>query len=125
MRKILLVDDDAEVALLLKAKFERAADLEVTVVNEARDAVNVAEAQQPDIIMLDIDMPEMDGTTVAAALAKNDATKAIPVLFLSSLVTPTDVARGVKAGGKPMLSKQLPVAELIRGIDAELFKAKR
>jgi CheY-like chemotaxis protein len=125
MRKLLIIDDDAEVALLLKAKFEKAGDFQVVLATDGEAAVELARTEGPDIIICDVDMPDMDGPAVAAELAKNDATKQIPLLFLSSLVTPTDVARGVKAGGKQMLSKQSPVADLIRAIDDTLFKAKR
>ena len=125
MRKLLIVDDDAEVALLLKAKFEKAGDFEVAVAYDGAEAVSMTGKENPDIIICDVDMPGMDGTTVAAELAKEKATQRIPFLFLSSLVTPRDVARGVKAGGKTMLSKQSPIEDLVRAIDDALFRAKR
>lgn len=125
MRKLLIVDDDAEVLLLLKSKFEKTGEFEVLVAYDGDEALAAAEAGQPDIILCDVDMPGMDGTALAVELGKNQATKKIPLLFLTSLVTPRDVARGVKAGGKQMLSKQSPIEELARAIDDTLFKHRR
>src|SRR5687767_4686416 len=117
MRKILLVDDDPEVGLLLKTRLEKAGEFEVVLAFQGEEAIRLAESSRPDIIVCDVDMPDPDVTAVATALEKQEATKKLPFLFLTSLATPNDVARGVKAGGKTMLSKQSPIDDLIKGID--------
>lgn len=123
MKKILVVDDDPTVVSLIKTKLERDSKYAVIEAHNGKDALDLAEKQQPDVVLCDIDMPNMDGGAVAHALEKNKATSDIPVIFLSAIVTPDDVKRGVKAGGGkwPMLSKASPLNDLIDAIE----KSKR
>ena len=122
-KKVLVVDDDPTVVSLIKAKLERDNRFEVMEAHNGKDALTIAEKGQPDVVLCDIDMPNMDGGAVANALDKNAATKGIPIIFLSAIVTPDDVKNGVKAGGGkwPMLSKASPLNDLIDAIE----KSKR
>ncbi len=120
MKKVLIVDDDPTVGSLFKAKLEGTGRFEVVVANGGRAGVRMAESEQPDIVVCDIDMPDMDGVSVGAAMEERASTRNIPLIFLSSLVTPKDVHRGTTAGKWPMMSKQSPVLELIERIDYSL-----
>ena len=82
MKKILVVDDDREVRELLKERLERA-NYEVSTASHGQRAVSICKSNPPDLILLDIAMPEMDGYAVAEALGENQATEDIPTLFLS------------------------------------------
>jgi CheY-like chemotaxis protein len=115
MKKILVVDDDPTVVSMMKTKLERDGKYAVVEGHNGKDALDIAEREQPDVVLCDIDMPNMDGGAVASALEKNKATHGIPIIFLSAMVTPADVKAG---GGKwPMLSKASPLNDLIDAIE--------
>jgi len=78
----------------------------------------LAQQESPDLIICDIDMPEMDGGDVERALSEKEQTRNIPILFLSSLVSKSDVERsGGIIGGKQMASKSANIKELIVRIE--------
>ena len=119
MITVLVVDDDPTVVTLIKTKLERDKRFSVFVAHGGTEALAMLAKELPDVLLLDIDMPEVDGITVANSLAKNAATKKLPLIFLSSMVTPEDVKNGVKAGGGkwPMISKSSTMKELVDLID--------
>lgn len=83
---ILVIDDDIISQTLLRSTLTHAG-YSVIVASNGEDGIQMAEAQQPNLIVLDIMMPGMDGGEVAIALKNEPKTKNIPILFLSSLVT--------------------------------------
>lgn len=120
MKKVLVVDDDPDVCRLLQAKLASAQRYAVIVATGGRDALRVADAERPDLMLCDIDMPDMDGVSVAEAMSSRESTSGIPLIFLSALVTPADVRRGVTAGDRPMLSKNSSLEDLLASIDRAL-----
>lgn len=124
MRRVLVVDDDPDVGRALQLKLQAEQRYAVTVATSGREALQLVLKDRPDLVLCDIDMPGMDGVTLAETLGLDPATKAMPLLFLSALVTPADVKRGVSAGDHPMLSKHSPVADLVKAIDAALGAPK-
>ena len=119
-KKVLIVDDDPDVCKFIKAKLEETKRFEVLIADDGWEAIRLAQSDHPHIVLCDIDMPDMDGISVAEKLGGMDSTKKIPLIFLSSLVTPKDVSRGMTTGKWPMLSKQSPIPDLIWGIDDAL-----
>lgn len=119
MTKVLVVDDDPTVVRLLKTKLEKDKRFTVLEAFNGDQALELATTASPDVLLLDIDMPEMDGVTLANTLANTDQTRDIPLIFLSAMVTPQDVKRGVTAGGGkwPMISKASTMKELVELID--------
>ena len=117
MARILLIDDDANVTALLRSRLEGTGRYEVTVVNRPKEAVAMAVASAPVLIVCDIDMPGMDGGDVSAALFADDETRDIPVLFLSQLLSGER-----EVGGRHAIAKSAPLAELQARIEA-LLKA--
>lgn len=122
VKKLLMVDDDEDLLALLKLKLEKTGKYQVVTTNTGGKAVHLATKESPDIILLDLMMPDMDGGLVANALSESKHTKDIPVLFLSSMVTKVDVAqsKGV-IGGRDMASKRGTIQELIDKIES-MFK---
>jgi CheY-like chemotaxis protein len=120
MKTVLVVDDDPDVGLALRAKLEASRRYAVLVATDGREALRIIESKQPDLLLCDIDMPDMDGIALADAMAASESMKRIPVIYLSSLVTPADVQRGVSAGSRVMLSKQSSLQELLGRIDHAL-----
>ena len=119
MTTVLVIDDDPTVVRLLKAKLEKAKRFIVSEALGGKEALASIAASAPDVLLCDIDMPEVDGIMLANTLAKDPATDRIPVIFLSSMVTPEDVKSGVTAGGGkwPMISKASTMKELVDLID--------
>jgi len=84
--KLLVVDDEPDAVLIL-AKTLLAKGYRVITAESGLKAVNLAKEEKPDLILLDILMPDMDGMQVAAALQEDETTKNIPVIFLTCLIT--------------------------------------
>jgi CheY-like chemotaxis protein len=116
-KKILVADDDEAVLDFLQAKL--GADYAVIATNAPEHVVALAKKHVPDLIVCDVDMPEMDGGDVSAALWADEETRAIPMLFLTALASPPEIAatKG-QIGGRAALSKRSPPAELVARIKA-------
>ena len=118
-RRILLVDDDKTVLAYMQAKLGKRYELAVT--SAPQDVARLARERPPELIICDVEMPGMDGGDVSASIFLDDAIRHIPVLFLTSLVTPEDLARlQGQLGGRPAVSKRAPLAELVQRIEALL-----
>jgi CheY-like chemotaxis protein len=118
---LLVVDDDEAVLALLRTKLERTGRYDVLTAGGGNEALQRVRERRPDLIVCDIDMPDMDGGALAAALKEGLTTRTLPVVFLSGLVSPQDSARGA-VGGWPMLSKQSKIEHLVAKIDELLTK---
>jgi CheY-like chemotaxis protein len=115
-KKILLVDDDDAVITYLVTKLSKLYEVVTTI--DPRKALALAKAELPDVILCDIDMPQMSGGDVAAELAADSQTARIPFIYLTALVSPEE-ARDLEGqvGGRPGIAKRAPLAELVAKID--------
>ncbi len=121
VKKILWVDDDDTILDVFKLKLEKTGRFEVTITTDGSRVVPLAQEIKPDLIVTDIKMPFVDGADVANLLKKTEATKNIPLLFLSSLVSKKEMdATGGYIGGRHMASKNASVDEIIAKIDSML-----
>jgi len=122
-KNILLVDDEESFSLLLKSNLERRGNFEVATTSNPNDVIRLAKENHPDLILLDILMPEIDGMTLAASLRANKDTGDIPIAFLTALADEKDVrdVRG-KAGENYIFSKLGSTDELIMSISEILIK---
>lgn len=121
-KKILIVDDEVSFLSLLKSNLERRGSFEVATTSNPHEVLSLAKGNHPDLILLDILMPEMDGMTLAASLRSNKDTGDIPIAFLTALADEEDVrdVRG-KAGENYIFSKLGSTDELIVSI-SEILK---
>lgn len=94
MKKILVIDDEQDLADIIKALLEYEG-FSVFVSCEAKDGINKAKAEKPDLILLDIVMPGIDGPEVAKILRSETITKDIPVIFVTGLVSNQDTLTGL------------------------------
>jgi CheY-like chemotaxis protein len=118
-KKVLLIDDDHAVLAFLTAKLSKRYDVVSTV--DARKSIALARSQLPDVILCDIDMPDMSGGDVAAELANDSMTARIPLIYLTALVSPEETRElGGLVGGRPGISKKATVAELVACIEQAL-----
>ena len=115
-KKILLVDDDEIIVNLLTHRLGGLYDMQGTT--NPRAALRMALAEQPDLVLCDIDMPGMSGGDLAYALSRQAGLADIPILYLTAIVSLDEVhdLDGM-LGGRPGVSKQAPLPELISRID--------
>lgn len=108
---IMVVDDTAANLQVLNAMLRRRG-FKVRPVPNGRLALKAAEAQPPDLILLDINMPEMDGYEVCTRLKEHPALRNIPVIFLSALHEPLDKVEAFARGGVDYITKPFQIEEL-------------
>jgi len=95
--KILIVEDDAMISAMYKSKFE-ADGFKILVAVDGANGLELAKKEKPNIIMMDIIMPRMDGFSVLSKLKKTGQTKNIPVIMLTNLGTDEDKDKAKKLG---------------------------
>ncbi len=121
MARLLFVDDDAE----LRTIFRRTAERHGFTVITAADGVEglaLAQSDQPDLVVLDVNMPRMDGRDVCRALKADDQTRAIPVLFLSARGDPFSRQLGLELGAEDFIEKPFDLDGLMRKVKYMLRK---
>lgn len=122
--KILIVDDDANLSRLVQAMLAQTRLYEVQVENRSRQAFAVVKSFKPDLILLDVDMPGMDGGDVARQIRADDSVRATPIIFFTSLVSQSEAGKGlVDRGGDNFLAKPIDAPVLIRCIESVLSPA--
>lgn len=126
-KKILMIDDEADFCYFTKKNLERTREFDVLVENDAESGIKTAIEQKPDLILLDIVMPGLDGSEVAFRLVNDVRTKDIPIIFLTCLAEEKDLSEydGLKLiGGRRFLPKPCQVEELIKVIKEVLEEKK-
>ena len=116
--RILVVDDERDFTHMLKLQLERFGYFEVLEENDETLAVATAREFGPDLVLLDLMMPNREGTEVAAAMHSDALLRDTPILFLTALVAEADAPGGGSycSGGRTFLPKSLPTASLIECI---------
>lgn len=109
--KILIVEDDLDVADMLNAYF-RVQGYEVFTVNWGEDGVRAATTSRPDLIILDIRLPDIDGYEVARRLRSDRKTNTIPIIFLTEKRDRADRLHGLELGADDYITKPFDVQEL-------------
>lgn len=120
-KRILVVDDEASVTRSIKVNLEALGTYEVRQENRAREAVRTGREFKPDLILLDVMMPEMDGGAVAAEFQEDPVLKDTPIVFLTAIVSREETkGREAHIGGMNYLAKPLDLTELTRVIEMHL-----
>jgi CheY-like chemotaxis protein len=108
---VLIADDDADILALVKAVLERSGH-EVVAVRDGAEALASVGARKPDLAVLDIAMPEVDGLEVLRRLRADATTSDLPVVLLSARAQEADVKRGFAIGASAYLKKPFSPREL-------------
>lgn len=121
MKKILIVDDDPVVVALAKSRLE-AKNFQVILAADGDEGITKAQSENPDLIVMDIMMPKMDGGQAVRILKSNHATRDIPIIFLTSIISKYpqgQEAQGINVDGVnyPTLAKPFDPAVLISEIN--------
>lgn len=120
--RILAIDDDEMVLNYLQRML--GTHYQLILCAEPQVAPDIAKTELPDLILCDIDMPEMDGGAVLTALAQDVRTASIPFIYLTAMVSPSEVhALDGIVGGRPGISKRANLADMLAVIETNLSKA--
>jgi len=135
LKKIVMIDDDADICRTTASILERTGRFRVWASVHAEEGIQLAKLHRPDLIMLDVMMPEMEGTEIATILCEDAATAdvpiafvtaiAIPMAFLASLVQNDELKQKAgAAGGHFFIQKPISPQELIQRLDEILNPVK-
>ncbi len=119
--KILVVEDDSAIASLMRMQLENR-EYQVQVAKNGAEGLRQAYAWQPDLVVLDIMMPDMDGWTVCERLRELSN---VPIVFVTAIGKETDIVRGLEMGADDYLVKPFSPRELLARIEAVLRRGVR
>jgi len=120
--RVLVVDDDPVIQNLLRVNFEMEG-YDVIVASDGVEGLERARNDEPDVVVLDVMMPRMDGLTVARHLKADPETAGIPILLLSAKAQAADLAAGEESGADDYLTKPFDPVNLLDRVAALLAKA--
>ncbi|MFL6798712.1 MAG: response regulator [Xanthobacteraceae bacterium] len=119
MVKILLVEDHEEIWDFLSRRLKRRG-FDVVLAHDGQAAIDKANAESPDVILLDMNLPILDGWTAAESLKRNDGTAAIPIIALTAHAMSGDREKAIRAGCDDYHPKPIDFSKLLSQIDAAL-----
>jgi DNA-binding response OmpR family regulator len=125
--KVLVIDDEAPIRLLCRVNLE-AEKMTVLEAEEGPSGLELARSERPDVILLDVMMPAMDGWEVLQRLLDDEATREIPIVFLTARAELRDRARGLDLGGVDYVTKPfnpLELAPLVRSVLERVSRGER
>jgi CheY-like chemotaxis protein len=112
IKKVLLVDDDADLRRLGKLSLSKVGGWEVLLAASGEEALALASREAPDVVLLDVSMPGMDGPTVLRALRQEPVTAAVPVVFITARALPEEIRSLVAAGAVGVITKPFDAMNL-------------
>jgi len=124
LTRVLVIDDDAPIRLLCRVNLE-AERMEVSEAVDGASGLERAREEKPDVILLDVMLPRMDGWQVAERLLEQPETADIPIVFLTARAELGDRARGLEIGGIDYLTKPFNPVELAGQIRELLERVRR
>jgi DNA-binding response OmpR family regulator len=125
--KVLVIDDEAPIRLLCRVNLE-AEGIDVVEAGDGEKGLEVAQAEEPDAILLDVMLPGLHGWAVAERLLEDERTSSIPIIFLTARADLRDRARGMDLGGVDYVTKPfnpVELAPLVRDVVAAVERGER
>ena len=121
-KKILVVEDEPVIATLIKNVLSKHG-YEVGMVNNGAEALRQIEEFTPQLVVLDISLPGMNGYQICRHLRNNAKTAELPIIMVTAMVRPTDQRQGFEIGADDYLTKPFAPAELVNRIESLFFFA--
>ncbi len=122
-KRILIIDDEASFTRMVKLNLEKTGTFEVREENRATYALAAAREFKPDLILLDVIMPTMDGGDVAAQIRNDRNLKTTPIVFLTATVSKREAGEdGLNSGGDLFLAKPVSLENLITCLNENIRK---
>jgi DNA-binding response OmpR family regulator len=115
MKKILLVDDEPNIVMTLEYTFKKN-NFEVFIARDGQEALDILQVQQPDVIILDIMMPHVDGFETLEHIKKNESLQHCKVLFLSAKNKESDIEKGLALGADGYLTKPFSIKKVVEQV---------
>lgn len=123
-KRILIIDDERSFTRMVKLNLEKTGHYEVLEENRAAAALATARDYKPDLILLDVIMPSMDGGDIAAHIKNDRLLKGTPIIFLTATISSSETGPdGLNSGGCLFLGKPVSVEHLIKCINEQLATA--
>lgn len=120
-KRILIVDDEVSFARMVKMNLEKTGAFEVRTENLAGSALAAAREYRPDLIILDVIMPTMDGGDVASQIKRDRQLRGTPIIFLTATVSKREAGEGgLNSGGELFLAKPVSIETLVARINEQL-----
>lgn len=116
MKRVLIIDDDVNFCHIVKVGLESRDTFHVVTAHEGKTGIKMAVEEKPDIILLDVVMPGLEGTEVAVLLQEDPRTEHIPVLFVTSMVTEEEIRKSKRDNRWFYLSKPIQINHLAETI---------
>ncbi len=116
-KRILIIDDEPKFTRLLRMNLEQEGSYEVREENWGKRALSTAQEFDPDLILMDVIMPDIDGASVAEQFKGNERLRNVPVIFLTAVVSKQEVGTAAKnIGGNMFIAKPVSIKELVDSI---------
>ncbi|CAK9026848.1 Probable transcriptional regulator ycf27 (OmpR-like protein), partial [Durusdinium trenchii] len=122
MKKIVLIEDNPDVRENT-AEILELADFEVLTAANGKDGVEIASKEDPDLVICDIMMPELDGYGVLHILSRKESTRNIPFIFMTAKAEKSEIRKGMNLGADDYITKPFDDTELLDAVEARLKKA--
>ncbi|MEJ2175664.1 MAG: response regulator [bacterium] len=119
LEKVLYVEDDEDIQRIVRMSLERVGKMTVEIVSNPTQAIEHMKVFQPDLVMLDWMMPEMDGPTLFRKMQEDPEVAALPVIFITAKASPRELEELVRLGAKGTISKPFSPKDLpdqLRGL---------
>jgi DNA-binding response OmpR family regulator len=118
--RVLVVEDEQDIAMLIKHALERSGDALVEIVPSGDEALRAAAQSQPDLLILDLNLPVLSGTEVCRVLRAQPATAHIPIIMLTARTSEADRVAGLDLGADDYVTKPFSLRELAARVRAVL-----
>ena len=112
MTKILVVEDEPEIRILVKAILEKAG-YSVVEAEDGEAALRLVNVEEPDLVLLDVMIPGIEGWEVCRRIRENEATKRLPIIMVTVRTTKEDIQRSVECGANAHINKPFDQKELL------------
>lgn len=120
-KKVLIIDDDQDLTKVLKKSLEKTGRYEIKTENQGNHALAAVKSFMPDLILLDIMMPQLSGGEIGGQIKEDPVLKGIPFLFMTAAVTKEELGKECRnIGGHPFIAKPIKTDELIRHIERHI-----
>ena len=123
-RRVLVVDDERSIRMLCRVNLA-ASGIEVFEASDGRQGLELARKERPDLVLLDVMMPELDGWSVARELAADEETRDIPIIFLTARADPADRRLGEQLGGVGYVIKPFDPVTIGDFVEEVLVRVER
>lgn len=118
LKKILYVEDQKDIQLIVQVALESISNYDLTICSGGEEALTIVSELSPDLLLLDVMMPDMDGPTLLAEIRKREDLKKIPVIFITAKVLPNEIDALMSLGALSVIEKPFNPVTLGNNIQA-------